>query len=215
LVALAGPSGSGKTTLLKTIAGLVQPQAGAIARFGRVMANGPLSERVDGRVALVFQDPNDQLLGATPVEDVTWGLRHRGVPRAAADARARATLDSLVIGELADRPIHELSFGERKRAAFAAALAVRPDLLLCDEPTMGLDPVAASRLVHALATAAGAGLTVLWATHDLAALPRAIDRIVLLSGGRVAFDGPLHDGLSPRRLEGAGLAVPHPGAVQR
>jgi cobalt/nickel transport system ATP-binding protein len=207
-VALAGPSGSGKTTLLKTVAGLLVPEAGEVRRFGLALRRGPLSARVDGRVALVFQDPSDQMLGATPAEDVAWALRRRGAGRREADERARAALDALGIGALADRPVGELSFGERKRAAFAGALATGPDLLLCDEPTMGLDPVAAARLVRAVESAAASGPTVLWATHDLDALPRAVERVVLLSGGRVAFDGPRAEGLSLRRLEQAGLAEP-------
>jgi ABC-type glutathione transport system ATPase component len=76
-VALAGPSGSGKTTLLKTIAGLLVPEAGEVRRFGLALRRGPLSARVDGRVALVFQDPSDQMLGATPAEDVAWAPRRR------------------------------------------------------------------------------------------------------------------------------------------
>jgi energy-coupling factor transporter ATP-binding protein EcfA2 len=205
-VALAGPSGSGKTTLLKAAAGLVTPSSGRLLRFGSPVDGKGVSRRVDGRVALVFQDPHDQILGATPVEDVAWGLRQRGTEHADAEARARATLNSIGIGHLADRPIHELSFGERKRVAFAAALACQPTLLLCDEPTMGLDPVAATNLVRALETAAAPGMTVVWATHDLLALPAPTARLVLIQSGSIIFDGASSEGMSIDRLRRAGLA---------
>jgi cobalt/nickel transport system ATP-binding protein len=155
---------------------------------------------------MVFQDPNDQILGTTPVEDVAWGLRHRGLSRAEAESRARAQLDRIGIGRLADRPVHELSFGERKRVAFAAALVTRPTLLLCDEPTMGLDPVAAANLVIAVEAASADGLATLWATHDLLTLPKPTQRLVLLSAGAIAFDGSCAEGFSLDRLRQAGLA---------
>jgi cobalt/nickel transport system ATP-binding protein len=205
-VALAGPSGSGKTTLLRMAAGLLAPHRGEIHRFGCQVSAKSVSARVDGRVSLVFQDPNDQILGATSLEDVAWGLRHRGVSRAEAESQARAELDRMGIGRLAARPIHELSFGERKRVAFAAALATRPALLLCDEPTMGLDPVAAADLVTAVEATSADGLATLWATHDLLTLPKPTRRIVLLSAGAIVFDGGSFDGLTLDRLRQAGLA---------
>lgn len=205
-VALAGPSGSGKTTLLKAAAGLLPPSSGRLLRFGDPVGGKGVSSRVDGRVALVFQDPHDQILGATPVEDVAWGLRQRGTAHTDAETRARATLNGLGIGHLADRPIHELSFGERKRVAFAAALASQPELLLCDEPTMGLDPVAATNLVRALESAAAPNTTVLWATHDLLALPAPTTRLVLIQSGAIVFDGACSEGMSIDRLRRAGLA---------
>lgn len=205
-VALAGPSGSGKTTLLKAAAGLLTPSSGRLLRFGNPVDGKGVSSRVDGRVALVFQDPNDQILGATPVEDVAWGLRQRGWAHADAEAQARTTLNGIGIGHLTDRPIHELSFGERKRVAFASALACRPGLLLCDEPTMGLDPVAAKNLVSALESAAAPGTTVVWATHDLLALPAPTTRLVLIQSGAIVFDGACSEGMSLDRLRRAGLA---------
>lgn len=206
-VALAGPSGSGKSTLLRVAAGLLRPSAGELTRLGRrVGAAAPSSERFDPRVALITQDPEDQLLGSTPLDDVCWGLLRRGVPGAEACDRATRALEALGVLHLARRPVHALSFGEKKRVAFAAALACEPELLLCDEPTAGLDPVAAARLCRALAEAARArAIAVVWATHDLGQLPSAVERVVLLSGGAVVFDGPRGEALRPDRLEAAGL----------
>jgi len=110
--------------------------------------------------------------------------------------------------ELRRRSQARLSVGERKRAAFAAALVVAPELLPCDEPTSNLDPVAAHRLVRALEKAAGSrGTTVLWVTHDLHVLPEPVSRLVLLREGHVSFDGSLAEGRTLPHLEAAGLAM--------
>ncbi|MCO5166262.1 MAG: energy-coupling factor ABC transporter ATP-binding protein [Planctomycetes bacterium] len=211
-VALAGASGSGKTTLLRALAGLLPAAEGRLERLGAPLDARALAGRVDPRVAVVFQEPDEQLLGATPRDDVLWGLRRRGLDEEAACARATRALEALGVGHLAERPVHRLSLGERKRVAFAAALATEPEVLLCDEPTSGLDPAARRALCAALEAAARArALTVVWATHDLDALPAGVDRVVLLRGGRVVFDGPRAAGLSPDALRAAAL-VPDPEA---
>jgi cobalt/nickel transport system ATP-binding protein len=208
-VALAGPSGAGKTTLLRLIAGLEVPTAGGLLRFGRPIVGRRAEERIDGRVALVFQDPEDQLFASTALDDLLWGLRWRGVTGLEATRRATAALEALGIGHVAGRPIHAMSFGERKRLALASALVSGADIILCDEPTMGLDPVAAAGLAAALEDAVrGRAVTVLWSTHDLAGLPRAVDRIVLLRDGAVVFNGERERGLERGVLERAGLLPP-------
>jgi energy-coupling factor transporter ATP-binding protein EcfA2 len=165
---------------------------------------------VDGHVALVFQDPDDQFFASTPIEDLLWGLRQRGVVGPAAEARAQSTLSALGVAACANRPIPTLSFGEKKRVAFASALVTAPRLLLCDEPTMGLDPVAAARLSAALAQATRqTPCAVVWATHDLAHLPPPLERVVLLRDGRVVVDGVRASALSPAWLEAAGLRDPN------
>jgi energy-coupling factor transporter ATP-binding protein EcfA2 len=204
-LAVAGPSGSGKSTLLRLAAGLMSPKSGSIRRLGIDPASK--RSRLDPRVGLVFQDPDDQLLGATPLEDLAWGLRRRGLSEPEAAARARAQLALLGVEHLAGRPVHTLSFGERKRIAFAAVLVCEPELMLCDEPTIGLDPVAARRLVSAVERVASArGIAVVWVTHDLDALPAPVDRLVLLRDGQVVFDGPRVEALRGERLAAAGLA---------
>jgi len=210
-VAVAGPSGSGKSSLLRIAAGLMAVSDGEMFRFGMLSGRGPLRDRLDPRISLVFQDPNDQLFGSTPLEDVAWGLMRTGLSEEAAFESALHALDALGVAHLGSRPVHRLSFGERKRVAFAAALVTRPELLLCDEPTSGLDPVASMRLIANL-EAAGAHrpVTVLWATHDLEALPLRVSRVVLLNEGRVVFDGPRERALQPETLARAGLLTSPP-----
>lgn len=205
-VVLAGPSGSGKSSLLKLLAGLLSPQRGRLERLGRVV---PLqgAARFDRRVALVFQNPEDQLFGATPLEDLLWGLEQVGVPLEEAHVRAQETLAALGLERLAHRPVHRLSFGEQKRVAFAAALVTRPALLLCDEPTSGLDPVSAAQLLAVLERETRAETAVIWATHELSVLPARSERVWLLREGRcVAEGGPALLG-DRRVLYAAGLCV--------
>lgn len=207
-MAVAGPSGSGKSSLLRVVAGLMAASRGELIRFGKPVEGERLRDRLDPRVALVFQDPNDQLFGSTPLEDVAWGAMRRGQSEASARTRAQQALEVLGVAHLGARPVHRLSLGERKRVAFAGALLTGPELLLCDEPTGGLDPVASQRLITTLEAAdARRPLTVLWATHDLDALPARVSRVVLLKEGQIVFDGPRARALQSTTLAKAGLMV--------
>jgi len=199
-IAILGPSGSGKSTLLRCAAGLLRPSSGTLLRHGLDGAG-----RLDGRTALVFQDPEDQLLAATPLEDAAWGLERRDILPAEARQRAAAALDTLGLHHRHHHPLHKLSHGERKRAAFASALVTAPDLLLLDEPTAGLDPLAARRLVHLLESTAP-GAAVLWATHDLQNLPSRIRRVLLLREGRTLLIASREEALERGNLDLAGLA---------
>ncbi|WP_373533401.1 energy-coupling factor ABC transporter ATP-binding protein [Vampirovibrio sp.] len=205
-IAVLGPNGSGKSTLLKTAAGLYQPTQGVVTRFDTEMKGSVLLKRVDPRIALVGQEPSEQLLGSTPLEDMIWGLKQRAVSEQEACERSYHLLEALGIAHLAHRSIQQLSFGEQKRVAFASALVVEPELLLCDEPTSGLDPVAASQLIRVLETVTHhRKIAVIWVTHEWQQLPTQIQRTVLLRNGQKIFDGRRTEGLKPASLAQAGL----------
>ena len=188
-VLVLGPSGSGKSTLLRALAGLVPHFHGG--RFsGRVDVAG-LDTRVTppaelaGTVATLFQDPEDQVVMARVEHEVAFGLENLG---AAPDEIRPCTLDSLgAVGAaaLASRPTYELSSGELQRVCFASALALRPQLLLLDEPTSQVDPDGAAALVgHAL----DAGAAVFVTEHRTERVLDAVDRVLFVEDGRLLLD---------------------------
>lgn len=183
-VAVVGGNGAGKTTLLRALMGLIAVD-GAVTIGGRSIAR--VEDAVDAGVGLVFQNPDDQLFGATVGEDVRFGPRNQRLDEAEVARRSDAALAELGLAALAPRPIEELSFGEKKRACLAGVLAMRPSLLLLDEPTAGLDPAGEESLV---ATLAAIDATMIIATHAVDLVPRLCDRVVVLGRGTIVADGP-------------------------
>ena len=206
---VCGPSGAGKTSLLRLIAGLERPAQGTMTRLGsHVSPDATLRARLHGRVALLGQNPEHHFIASTVAEDIAWGLLRRDVEAGDARRRSREMAKALRVDHLLERSCHQLSFGEQRRVAVAGLLVLEPALLLLDEPTAGLDPVAALELRTLVAEAVRrTGATCVWATHCLHSLPSEARRVVLLRDRRVLFDGSTAEGLSKPWLIQAGLAV--------
>lgn len=183
-VALLGLNGSGKTTLLHAVAGLV-PHEGHIEVCGTTL-HARTANVVRERVGLLFGAPEDQLLFPSVLDDVAFGLLQRRVPPEDAAGRARRALSALGVGELCDAPLHRLSHGQKQRVALAGVLVMEPAVLLLDEPSAALDPVARRDLGEHLAGLSSAALV---ATHDLELASRVCQRFVLLERGRVVLEG--------------------------
>ena len=205
---VCGPSGAGKSSLLRLLAGLDGPAQGTMARLGKqVSPDATLGARLDGRVALLGQNPEHHFIASTVAEDIAWGLLRRGVEAVEARRRSREVAMALRIDHLLERPCHQLSFGEQRRVALAGLLVLEPELLLLDEPTSGLDPVAAQELRTLVEESVRrTRATCVWATHCLHSLPSRAARVVLLRDRRLLFDGPAAEGLSEPWLIRAGLA---------
>ncbi|WP_129344587.1 energy-coupling factor ABC transporter ATP-binding protein [Sorangium cellulosum] len=196
-VAVLGGNGAGKTALLRALVGLLPTPGGRVEIAGRRVASP--SDAVAAGAALVLQDPDDQLLGATLLDDVLFGPRNLGLSDGEARRRAGAALAAVELAHLEGRAIEALSFGERKRACIAGMLAMQPRVLLLDEPTAGLDPAGELALCRTLrALSAERGTTLVVATHAVDLVPLLCDRVVLLGDGRVLADGP------PREVFGRG-----------
>jgi cobalt/nickel transport system ATP-binding protein len=181
-VSLLGAGGAGKTTLLHAMVGLVRPQAGCVIAFGVERRRERDFWDVRARVGLLFQDADDQLFCPTVREDVAFGPLNLGRSREQARAIAEATLERLAALELVDRVTQRLSGGEKRLVALATVLAMEPECLLLDEPTIGLDEAAGERLVGVLA---GLPQTMCLVSHDRSFHARLATRAVELRGGRV------------------------------
>ena len=212
-VLLCGPSGAGKSTLLRLMAGLEEPEKGTLTRLGMsVSAGASLSDRLDGRVAFLVQNPEHHFIASTVAEDIMWGLTQRGIDEDTARSHCLKVATSLRIDHLLDRPCHALSFGEQRRVALAGLLVLEPTLLLLDEPTSGLDPVTAHELRELIkGYIHRTGATCIWSTHDLHSVPSQAQRVVLLAKGQILFDGDSNEGLSTPWLVQAGLAISSKG----
>jgi len=209
VVGLLGPNGSGKSTLLHHLNGILPESGGAGAAVmicGRpITASNAHEIRRD--VGLVFQDPDDQLFCASVLEDVRFGPEQLGLPEAETAARAAEALRAVGLADLALRPPHHLSVGEKRRACLAGVLACRPRVLVLDEPTSGLDPRGRRELITLLR---GLHATMLIASHDLEFVVEVCPRSVLLDGGRVVADGDTRTLLGDGNLMLAhGLEKPH------
>lgn len=183
-VAILGPNGAGKTTLALHLNGIHRPRAGAITIGGMQVVDENLTE-IRRRVGLVFQDSNDQLFMPTVGEDVAFGPANLGLSGQELEQRVDEALSAVGGGDLADRPAHHLSGGERRRAALATVLAMRPDVLVFDEPSSDLDGVGRRELVAALAPLP---MTQLIITHDLPLALELCPRSVIMRDGRVVAD---------------------------
>lgn len=198
-VALLGPNGAGKTTLVLHLNGVLSPSAGTVRVSGLGVTKANLPE-IRRRVGIVFQDPDDQLFMPTVREDVAFGPANLGLRGDALEARVHEALDRVGMAAHAHRPPHHLSFGERRRVAVATVLAMRPEILVLDEPTSNLDPASRRELADILA---GLDLTVLMVTHDLPYALQLCERSMILSGGRIVADGSTRRLLADRDLLGA------------
>ena len=194
-VALIGPNGAGKSTLLRALIGLV-PYQGEIHVDGLALRKSTQRD-IRMRVGLVFQHADDQLFSPSIAEDVAFGPAAMGFPPDDVASRTREALAATGLSGLSARNPLELSYGERRRAAIATVLAMRPLLLAMDEPSSNLDPAHRRRLIRWLQEQDG--LTLLLATHDLDMAAETCNRAVLLSR-RIVADGPLRDVLADRDL---------------
>ena len=186
-VALLGPNGAGKTTLMLHLNGVLTAAAGTVEISGIPLTRKTLRD-IRRRVGLVFQDPDDQLFMPTLAQDVAFGPANFGVQGDELAERVRRALEVVSLTELAERsPVH-LSGGQRRRAALAAVLACEPEILVLDEPSANLDPVARRELAETLLTLPA---TMLIVTHDLPYAAQLCDRAVVIDHGRVVADGEI------------------------
>ncbi|MEU9736702.1 ATP-binding cassette domain-containing protein [Streptomyces sp. NPDC048002] len=208
-LALLGRNGTGKTTLMRLLSGGLRPREGRLTVEGTpVTYDRKGLTRLRTTVQLVVQDPDDQLFAASVAQDVSFGPLNLGLTDTEVRARVDEALAALDIAPLADRPTHLLSYGQRKRTAIAGAVAMRPRVLILDEPTAGLDPDGQERLLATLDGLRASGTTVVMATHDVDLALRWADEAALLTPSGV-HTGPAGTALARTDLlHQAGLRLP-------
>ncbi|MCD2188760.1 energy-coupling factor ABC transporter ATP-binding protein [Actinomycetospora soli] len=188
-VALLGPNGAGKTTLVLHLNGVHRAGAGTV-RVGGLEVAKPNLQEIRRRVGVVFQDPDDQLFMPTVGDDVAFGPANFGVVEPELSLRVKQALGAVGMGEHADRSPMHLSGGQRRRVALATVLACDPEILVLDEPSSNLDPVARRELAEVLL---GLDRTMLMVTHDLPYALQLCPRSVVIDDGVVVADAPTRE----------------------
>jgi energy-coupling factor transporter ATP-binding protein EcfA2 len=206
--AIIGNNGSGKSTLMKLIVGLLKPTAGRVLVDG-IDTRGAKVSTLAQKIGFIFQNPNDQLFANSVAEEVAFGLRNLGLPPDEIGRRLEATLEQF---ELADRRAvfpRFLSRGDKQKVCIAGIVAMRPSVLLLDEPTTGQDHRDSRQILELAGRLNGEGMTVLLVTHDLINVAEYARRVIVLNDGAIVRDGPTADVMADEELlESCSLVAP-------
>ncbi len=217
LLGLLGHTGSGKSTFIQHLNALLQPTSGKVLVDGKDINADKFARRdVKGRVGLVFQYPEYQLFEETVYRDVAFGPKNLRLSEREIDERVREAADFVGVEEsLFERSPLELSGGQKRRVAIAGVIAMRPGVLILDEPTAGLDPAGCRQILDNIARyREKTGATVILVSHNMDDAARLAERLIVFDRGHVAMDGTPEEVFSrPEALETIGLSVPHAAAV--
>jgi cobalt/nickel transport system ATP-binding protein len=200
-IAIAGPNGAGKTTLLLNLTGLLQG-TGEITIKGMLLEKKNFPE-IRRALGLVFQSPDDQLSSNRVFDDVAYGLIYLNMEKSKITERVRKALEDVHMDTYENAVPFHLSLGQKKRIAIATVLSMQPEILLFDEPTMGLDARAKKQFLQIVQNFSQ---TVLVATHDMKLAAAICDRLLILNEGRLVYDGAMKVAIhNPELLERHGL----------
>ncbi|MDD2440015.1 MAG: ATP-binding cassette domain-containing protein [Methanosarcinaceae archaeon] len=208
-IAVLGANGAGKSTLFKHLNGILNPLSGEVWIKGEKITKKNVRKCRES-VGIVFQDPDDQVLAPSVEEDVAFGPINMGLSREEVKVRVKEALKLVGLTGTEKRAPHHLSGGQKKLVAIAGILAMRPEVLVLDEPTAGLDPLSSARVLKLLLKMnEELGITLLLSTHDVDVIPYFAERIVVLHHGRLEADGT-HESIfnKPELLRKAHLRLP-------
>lgn len=206
-VALMGPNGAGKSTLIALLNGLEQPSSGEVTIFGEPMSssNAQLLRR---RIGVVYQDPDDQIFSPTVGEDVAFGPRNLGLDETSVQQRVAEALHAVGLEGFDSRSPFELSYGQKRRVAIAGVLAMKPDVIVLDEPMAFLDPKSRDQLQQLLEAMHSDGLTVIVATHDVDFAAEWATDVLMMKEGKLLASGSPELLFEPELLSNADLHLP-------
>ncbi len=212
-VILTGPSGCGKTTLCRCFNGLIPhfyqgTMEGKIKVVNLMVADTPI-HKLALHVGLVFQNPENQLFALSVEKDVAFGLENLGVPREEMRKQVDWALETAGIYELRERAPHELSGGQQQRVAIASVIAMRPEVLVLDEPTSFLDPLGAKRIFEVIYELNNSlGITVILVEHRLDLAARYANHVVVMDKGKIILDGEPKEVLGSQEARLLGVGIP-------
>lgn len=209
-LAILGSNGAGKSTLFLHLNGILRPKGGKIRYNGRDVVYTPAGLReLRTKVGIVFQDPDSQLFSASVLQEISFGPLNLGLQEREVRDRVAKAMAETEIQDLADKPTHMLSFGQKKRVAIADILAMEPEVIIFDEPTAWLDPRHAREFMQLLDRLAAAGRTIIISTHDVDVAYAWADNIVIINRGQAVCAGvPTEVFRQTELIKTADLALP-------
>lgn len=210
IVALLGKNGAGKSTLFLHFNGILRPDNGEIIIDGEKLKYDKKSLiKFRQKVGLVFQNPDDQIFAPSVEEDVAFGPLNLKLPMEEVQKRVHEALERVGMVGFEKKAPHHLSGGQKKRVAIAGILAMKPEIMVFDEPTAGLDPKGASKIINLLKELNEQGITIIISTHDVDLVPQYANRVYVLHEGEIIGDGTARDIFSNKELiDKANLDLP-------
>ena len=200
-VAIMGPNGAGKSTLFSHFNGLTEPTSGHLEIDGKRMKYDKKTLlEVRQKVGIVFQDPNDQLFAPTVKEDVAFGPMNLGLDYEEVEKRVNESLKLVDMEEFKDKTPHHLSGGQQKRVAIAGIIAMRPEIMILDEPTAGLDPEGVEKVLAILNNLNKDGMSIVISSHDIEMVNGFAEKIFVLNKGEIIASGDKHEIFSDKEL---------------
>lgn len=200
-VAIMGPNGAGKSTLFSHLNGLTEPTSGHIELDGKIMKYDKKTLlEVRQKVGIVFQDPNDQLFAPTVKEDVAFGPMNLGLSYEEVEKRVNEALELVGMEKFKDKTPHHLSGGQQKRVAIAGIIAMRPEIMILDEPTAGLDPEGVDKVLNILNNLNKEGMSIVISSHDIEMVNGFAEKIFVLNEGEILASGDKHEIFSNKEL---------------
>jgi len=213
-VAVLGANGAGKSTLFKHLNGILRPLSGEVLVKGEAITKKNVRMCREA-VGIVFQDPDDQVLAPSVEEDIAFGPINMGLSRAEVEKRVKEALEMVGLKGFEERAPHHLSGGQKKLVAIAGILAMRPEVIVLDEPTAGLDPLSSARILELIMKMnRELGITLLLSTHDVDVVPYFAERVFVLHHGKLEADGSPEEIFNdPELLRKAHLRLPRVAEV--
>ncbi len=208
-ILIAGRTGSGKSSLCRAITGLIPNfYKGSFAGEVRVFGESTLKQKMAGKIGMVFQNPEDQILTMQVESEIAFGPENLGLPRAEIAQRVKEAFSQLQIEYLRDRSPYEISSGELQKVAIASILAMEPEVLILDEPTSELDSQSAINLFKILTSLRAQGKTIILVEHRLEQALGIVNRVAIMEQGRIIAQGSPREVIQNFELEKIGIRIP-------